>query len=432
MLNAVLTHTQATLPSVVWALSPKESFDVNLDSDGVLYKMLIMMVMLGCTFTGTNLMVEHHPECMQLSKLVDRCLKLAKQAVDVAGIKGKPPCRRAASSLGCAASGTPLLPPIPHLVTSRCLSQTKAARATEEQQGNGVGHALPAASLSILDGTCLDYQLADTTTLLSSCSTVAIGGAASTAADSRLEVAEASGRSTAALYAQTALPSAVSSNLANAHQTEMLLALPSSRRLSFASPDAEADADMSSSSTALLDDGTSADSEEQAEERRLESPGRFATAQFLLMQQRQQQLQDRRLAALRIAGKAGHMSAAQQLQQSEHQQTSSFLASLQPVLPHTFDSMFESAANHGAAGSEAVASSPVVLFSPGGPYSDKSKWYQSAGVGLVPLLIQHIYPHHTLPLSSISWRLQDDTKPCISTTKPAGGSGQQPELCMMC
>lgn len=245
-----------------------------------------------------------------------------------------------------------------------------------------------------MDGICLDYQLADATMLLTSCSSAAVGGASSTAAHSRLEVAKASEGSTAALDAQTAQPSAASNNFPAANQTDVLLPMPSSRQLLLASPDAEAEVDTPSSSTALLNDGTRAVEKEQAEERHLESPGRFAAAQFLLMQQRQQQLQERRLAALEEAGKTGHMSAAQLLQQSQHQQTSSLLASLQPILPQEFGTMFAPAAkhaHHGAVGAEAVASSPVVLFSPGGPYCDKSKWYQSAGmlqVGLVPLQAQ--------------------------------------------
>ena len=306
--------------------------------------------------------------------------ELTKQAV-AAGLKGKSSRQRAASSPGFAASGNSLLPPIPHMAASSGLAQAQAARATAKQQGSGVGHALPAASSA--DVSCLNSQLTDTAPLLASCSTAAVGGASSTAADSRLELAEASERSTAALDGQTALPSAFSSNLPYGHQIDLQLATPSSRHLSLATPDAEADANMASSSSALLDDGTKAEGEGQAEERHLESPGRFAAAQFLLMQQRQQRLQEHRLAALKEAGNGGHMSAAQLLQQSEHLKPSSLLASLQPVLPQNFDTLFEPAAKRahcGAVGAEAVASSPVVLFSPGGPYCDKSKWYLSAGM----------------------------------------------------
>ena len=314
---------------------------------------------------------------------MERWLELAKQAV-AAGLKDKPFRQRAASSLGLHANGNSLLPPIPHMAASRGSAQTQRARAIEEQQENGVGHALPAASPA--HGTCLNNQLSGTALSLASSSTAAVGAASSTAADSRLEVAAANGRSTAALDAQTVLPNAVSSTLTDAHQTDMLLATPSSKRLSSdsqdARADAEADADIPSSSTALLDDGTRVEEEEQVEVRHLESPGRFAAAQLLLMQQRQQRLQEHRLTALKEAGKTDHMLAAQLLQQSEHQQTSCFLASLQPVLSQKIDILCESAAkraHHGAMGAEAVASSPVVLFSPGGPYCDKSKWYLSAG-----------------------------------------------------
>ena len=304
---------------------------------------------------------------------MERWLELAKQAV-AAGLKDKPFRQRAASSLGLHANGNSLLPPIPHMAASRGSAQTQRVRAIEQQE-NGVGHALPAASPA--HGTCLNNQLSGTALSLASSSTAAVGAASSTAADSRLEVAAANGRSTAALDAQTELPNAVSSTLT---------ATPSSKRLSSdsqdARADAEADADIPSSSTALLDDGTRVEEEEQVEVRHLESPGRFAAAQLLLMQQRQQRLQERRLTALNEVGKTDHMLAAQLLQQSEHQQTSCFLASLQPVLSQKIDILCVSAAKraqHGAMGAEAVASSPVVLFSPGGPYCDKSKWYLPAG-----------------------------------------------------
>ena len=328
------------------------------------------------------------------------------------------------------------------MAASRTPAQTQTARAIEEQQGSGVGHALPAASP--VDGTCLNSQLAGTAPLLSSPSGAAVVDASSTAAGSRLEVAEANGCSTADLDAQTVLPRGESSNLPNAHQNDISLATPSRRPLSFASPAAEADADVPSSSTAGLDDGMRVEEEGQAEERHLESPGRFAAAQLLLIQQRQQQLQKRRLAALREAGKTGLMSAAPLLQQSEHRQTS-LLASLKPALPQECDTLFEPTAKQahcGAVGAETVASSPVVLFSPGGPYCDKSKWYLSAEKVQVgqhddkqhstyycyhqilcklesrayrrnqpPLgysdsvanCWEHKYSHHSLHLSSISW-----------------------------
>ena len=311
---------------------------------------------------------------------MERCLELAKQAV-AAGLKGRPSCQRAASSLGSAASSNSHLPPIPHMPVSIGPTQTKAGSGVKTLQGGVAGHALPA--MSPADGACLNNQLADAAPLPASCSTAAVGGASPTAADSSREVPETSGCNTAALDAEAAFPRALSSNLSTAPQTNLLSAMPSSRHLLLASPDAEADANMPSSSIALPDDGTAAGEEEQAQKRHLESPGRFGAAQFLLMQQRQQRLQENRLAALKEAGEAGHMSAAALLQQSQHQQTSGLLASLQPVLPQISDTIFEPAAkraHRGAVWAEAVASSPVVLFSPGGPYCDKSKWCLSAGM----------------------------------------------------
>ena len=276
-----------------------------------------------------------------------------------------------------------------------------------------MSHALPAESP--VDGTCLNNQLVDTAPRLEGGSTPALRGASSTAVDSVVEVAETSWGSTAAyssasftaadsglaeatwgspaaFEASTALPSAFSNTPPHARHTEVLSATLSSRPFLLASPEAEAGADMPRDSRALLDDRTGACAKEEGqtngsagclpeedEERQLESPGRFAAAQFLLMQQRQQRLLEQRLAALKVAGKTSHVSAQLLVQQSEHQQSSNLRATLQPVIP--FNTMVEPAAKraqHEAA--EAVASSPVVLFSPGGPYCDKSKWFLSAAM----------------------------------------------------
>lgn len=339
--------------------------------------------------------------------------KIAKQAV-TAGLRGKSSCQRAASSLGFATNSNSRLPPMRHMAARKdnANAQAKAARGIGELQGSGMSHALPTESS--VDGTCLNNQLAGTAPLLESGSTAALRGASSTAVDSGVEVAEAirgstaasrgasataadsgvavaeAGRgSTAAFDAQTALPSALSNTHLHARHIEVLSATPSSGHFSLASPNAEADVDMPS---ALLNDktgactreeeqisGSAGCSPEEDEEWQLESPGRFAAAQFRLMQQRQQRLLERRLAALKVVEKTSHVSAQHLLQQSQHQQSSKLLASLQPVV--LFNTMGEPAAKraqHEAA--EAVASSPVVLFSPGGPYCDKSKWFLSAGM----------------------------------------------------
>ena len=121
---------------------------------------------------------------------------------------------------------------------------------------------------------------------------------------------------------------------------------------------------------------TDADTEE--DERHLESPGRFAETQIALIQQRQQQMQTQRLAGSfkpRFA-----VQPKQLLQQTLEQPASSLVANLLPVQPSRASSPFKLAqhAQQGSLEGDAVAYSPVVLFSPGGPYSDKSNWYTSA------------------------------------------------------
>lgn len=279
---------------------------------------------------------------------------------------------------------------MPHLAARKdnADARAKAARGIEELQKSGMSHALPAESPA--DGTWLNSQLVDTAMLLTGGSTAASPGASSTAADSGVEVAEASWGSTAAIDAQTALPSASSNTLPHARHIEGSSVTPSSRRFTLASPNAAADANMPRDSRVLLDDrtgacaheeeqtsGSAGFSPEEDEARQLESPGRFAAAQFLLMQQRQQRLLEQRLAALKVVEKPRHESAQHLLQPSDHRQVSKLLASVQPVV--SFSNMAEPTAKHAQhEAAEAVASSPVVLFSPGGPYCDKSKWFLSA------------------------------------------------------
>lgn len=117
----------------------------------------------------------------------------------------------------------------------------------------------------------------------------------------------------------------------------------------------------------------SPDDPEKQEERHRESPGRFAQAQLVLMQQRVQQLQSHRIAGLLQADKL------QPVQKVSKQQDRHLSKSVSPgqlsraSSPFTFVSQLGQ--QHDVDGEE-VASSPVVLFSPGGPYSDKSNWFR--------------------------------------------------------
>ena len=120
---------------------------------------------------------------------------------------------------------------------------------------------------------------------------------------------------------------------------------------------------------------------EQMEHSHLESPGRFATSQLLLMQQRQQQLQAQRLAALQETEQTTKTLPVQLHQQWNHQQGSAAAEKMPPAyLGSSADTACKVGAEHAQQGMEAetVSSSPVVLYSPGGPYSAKSSWYTAA------------------------------------------------------
>ena len=307
--------------------------------------------------------------------------------------------QKAASSLGFANSN-PRLPPVSPLSAGGSPAWPPALRANgdkaiDELQGSGV----PQASLatSSVGPTRINEKNGDNAFPLAGCSTAAVGGASFATADSRVDLAEANGGNIAAHNAQALLAIATSSPSPDGHQSHMLPPAPNSRRLSLASPNAATVTSMTGGRAALLDDGTRAgaeeeeqtsdsagDSPEQAEDRHLESPGRFGAAQFMLMQQRQQQLQADRLAALEEEEKTGYIPAVYStLQQSRQQQSSSSLASLQPVWPCQPSAAVEPAAKHAQHGhveADAVVSSPVVLFSPGGPYCDKSRYYMSAAM----------------------------------------------------
>lgn len=134
-----------------------------------------------------------------------------------------------------------------------------------------------------------------------------------------------------------------------------------------------------------IDQESCLDGAEQQDEHHLESPGRFAEAQFVLLQQRQHQLQSQRMACLPLASKS-QPSILTQLQQQplllrpqdsslsesvSSEQLSRASSPFRPVPQHVQHTQH---AQHG----EEVANSPVVLFSPGGPYSHNSSWYKDA------------------------------------------------------
>ena len=137
------------------------------------------------------------------------------------------------------------------------------------------------------------------------------------------------------------------------------------------------------------DQASCLDGAEQQDEHHLESPGRFAEAQFVLLQQRQHQLQSQRMAGLPLGSKS-QPSILTQLQQQplllrpqdsslsesvSSQQHSRASSPFRPVPQHAQHTQH---AQHGTVDGEEVANSPVVLFSPGGPYSHKSSWYKDA------------------------------------------------------
>ncbi|KAL3143617.1 hypothetical protein ABBQ38_002414 [Trebouxia sp. C0009 RCD-2024] len=313
------------------------------------------------------------------------------QAVAI-GLQGRAPHPRAASGLALAVNSNPRLPPLPHLDAGASPGQTQTARAVAKHHGSGgVPPALPVPSP---EGSKLgaNEQPADSGLPMEGFTTAAAGGVGPTTEDLNVHLEESSGK--AAACDALLPPSAATSNRTpHACDPDMLLGTLNSRRLSLSSLEAEATAGLSGigmlHGVARLGGDeeeqsrvSASKSSEQAEEgHHLESPGRFAAAQLLSLQQRQQQLQAHRLAALEEAGKTVCLSAAgQRFKQPVQQQTGSLDASLQPVWLRKSSATFEQAAKRAAVGAEveAVASSPVVLFSPGGPYCAKSKWYMSA------------------------------------------------------
>ena len=112
----------------------------------------------------------------------------------------------------------------------------------------------------------------------------------------------------------------------------------------------------------------------------LESPGRFATAQFALMQQRQQLMQAQRLQALQESGMTTQLPTRQLHKQLMQPSSTGWPGGSPPVCSGAALKFTAKHAQQASAGAEAVASSPVVLFSPGGPYSDKSSWYTAANM----------------------------------------------------
>ena len=126
--------------------------------------------------------------------------------------------------------------------------------------------------------------------------------------------------------------------------------------------------------SSLPDQMNRLDDPEQQEERHLERPGRFAQAQFVLMQQRVQQLQSHRMAGLQQAD-----NNLQPVQQVSKQQDRHLSKSVSPGQLSRASSPFSFVSQLGQqhdVGGEEVVSSPVVLFSPGGPYSDKRNWFR--------------------------------------------------------
>ena len=131
----------------------------------------------------------------------------------------------------------------------------------------------------------------------------------------------------------------------------------------------------------MHDANSIAEAVDEAEEEGADSPGSFAAAQLKLMQQRQQQLQAQRLAKMQRTVLAP-IPAIQQRQFALQQQSSAQDASRggSPVQTAAQQAQHAQQSQHGQqahADSEPVANSPVVLFSPGGPYSCKSSWYSS-------------------------------------------------------
>ena len=149
---------------------------------------------------------------------------------------------------------------------------------------------------------------------------------------------------------------------------------------------ADADDAQDPSST---DQASCLDGAQQQDEHHLESPGRFAEAQFVLLQQRQQQLQSQRMTGLPLASKSQPSHVTQQELRPQDSRLSESVSSQQhsrassPFRPVPQHVQHTQHAQHGTVDGE-EATSPVVLFSPGGPYSHKSSWYKDAAAAQVP------------------------------------------------
>ena len=128
-----------------------------------------------------------------------------------------------------------------------------------------------------------------------------------------------------------------------------------------------------------IDQASCLDGAEHQDEHHLESPGRFAEAQFVVLQQRQHLLQSQRMAGLPLASRSQPSIVSHPELRS--QDSSLFDSSVSSEQQSRASSPFRPApqhAQHGAVDGEEVANNPVVLFSPGGPYSHKSSWYKDA------------------------------------------------------
>lgn len=274
--------------------------------------------------------------------------------------------------------------------------QKQAAGSEGKHQGSG-GRTPPALldTLSMGVNNDTNEHPGDSVVSPKASGTAAAGGVGAPLGDLKVGVGVFGGK-TAAYDASVA----TNTSIPEAHPPEVLSS-PRSRHLPLllSSPQTGTTVHPSGSRADVLDDASRAggDEEEQSSGsesqepmqaeggRSLEAPGRFADAQLLLLQQRQQQLQAHRLAALEEAGKTAHSPAAAQLfKQPVQRQTSSLVVGLQPVWLLEASTVSEPAAQraqhaqHTVVEAAAVVSSPVVLFSPGGPYCARSKWYMSA------------------------------------------------------
>ncbi|DBA75340.1 hypothetical protein WJX77_001634 [Trebouxia sp. C0004] len=184
-----------------------------------------------------------------------------------------------------------------------------------------------------------------------------------------------------------------------------------------------------------VDRASCLDGAEQQDEHHLELPGRFSEAQFVLLQRRQHQLQSQRMAGLPLASKSQPSILAQLEQQAlllrpqdsslservSSEQQSRASSPFRPLPQHVQHTQH---AQRGAVDGEEVANSPVVLFSPGGPYSHNSSWYKDSaatqGPGLFP---RTIAGSHTTGLAVTSRAARVPPLGLPPTSGPAGQSG---------